>query len=76
MGFRNPVYSLRLQPCCFTYETGGISKSGLKLCEFFVESKNFHLEPDRIFFHMTCSLPTNYLSVFGHFVGLTFKGLT
>ena len=46
MGFRNPMYSLRLQPSCFTYGTVGISKSGLKLCEFFLESKNFHLEPD------------------------------
>ena len=60
MGFRNPVYSLRLQPSCFTYGTVGISKSGLKLCEFFLESKNFHLEPDRIFFHMTCLFFVTY----------------
>ena len=55
MGFRNPTYSLWLQPCCFTYRTvGTFSISVLKLCEFILGSKNFHSEPARIFFHRIC----------------------
>ena len=64
MGSRNPTYSPWLQPCSFTYETvGTVSIFVLKPCELFLESKNFHSKPDRIFFHMTfllfltCSVP-------------------
>ena len=54
-GFGNPTYSFRLQPCSFTYRTvGTFSISVLKSCEFLLESKNFHSEPVRIFFDMTC----------------------
>ena len=74
MGFRSPTYLLWLWLCYFIYATvGTLSISVLRRHKFFLERKNFQLEPDRRFFHMiclffmTCSM---LFSVFFHLVTL------